>query len=208
MIDLYLIRHAECEANLVKNIIQGGSDTPLTEKGKAQALALRERLQNERIEFDEIYTSELERAIETARIAIPDRNIIICKELNELYQGDFIGKNREETYRKYRDLLDKDNWNFKPPNGQSQKEVAQQMMGWFTKYIISKQKNMRIAAFTHGNSVKSFLAEIKNGDRKLAWKKPIENTSITRIIYDGTTRVIVENDYSHLSCLNLTHVFS
>ncbi len=69
--NIYLVRHAESEANLTK--IGGGKETPLTERGREQAQALAERFEN--IPVDVVLSSDYVRAHETARTITEYNNI-------------------------------------------------------------------------------------------------------------------------------------
>ena len=68
----YIVRHGETIGNTQK-IIQGHSDTELTEKGIAQAHAIRDELAH--INFAAAYSSDLGRAITTAEIFLKDKKI-------------------------------------------------------------------------------------------------------------------------------------
>lgn len=61
------LRHGESTGN-VENRLQGLSDFPLSETGRAQAHALGERWKAEGLTFDTVITSPLSRARETAEI--------------------------------------------------------------------------------------------------------------------------------------------
>jgi probable phosphoglycerate mutase len=65
MTEIILVRHGETDWNLAKRI-QGLTDIPLNDTGRAQAAAAAERLAEEN--WHAIVTSPLERAHETARI--------------------------------------------------------------------------------------------------------------------------------------------
>ena len=67
---LYLTRHGQTEWN-VENRFQGGTDSPLTEKGIRQAEYLAKRLRG--ISFESIYSSPAGRALRTAEI-LPRRS--------------------------------------------------------------------------------------------------------------------------------------
>jgi broad specificity phosphatase PhoE len=64
-----LLRHGESEGN-ARHLFQGHDDHPLTEKGRAQANALALRWVSEGRGFDQVITSPLRRAQETACLAI------------------------------------------------------------------------------------------------------------------------------------------
>lgn len=67
MIILYLARHGETHEN-VAQVLQGHLPGRLTGHGIGQAAALRDRLVSSGISFDALVTSDLERALHTARI--------------------------------------------------------------------------------------------------------------------------------------------
>ena len=66
---LFLIRHGQSTANLVKTYA-GQTDAPLTEQGRLEAEQIRPILG--KFSFDRVYSSDLTRAIDTQRIALPD----------------------------------------------------------------------------------------------------------------------------------------
>jgi len=108
---LYLVRHGETDWNLARRI-QGSTDIPLNNTGRAQAAATGRLLS--RREWDAIYTSPLSRAEETARLiaaeiglsapvpvaAIVERNYgeaegLADPELRERFPGDTPVPGRE-----------------------------------------------------------------------------------------------------------------
>lgn len=64
--ELWLVRHGETPASKGRTLA-GWTDVPLTEHGEAQAAALRPLLASER--FDGVWSSDLRRAVATARLA-------------------------------------------------------------------------------------------------------------------------------------------
>ncbi len=74
---IWLIRHAES----LGNIDGSQADTPISKLGRTQAIALRERLAGE--VFDRVVSSPLERARETARLALPDTHVEVDPSLGE-----------------------------------------------------------------------------------------------------------------------------
>lgn len=67
MVTLYLARHGETREN-VAQILQGHLPGHLTERGVAQAEALRDELQARGIHFDALVVSDLGRTLHTAQI--------------------------------------------------------------------------------------------------------------------------------------------
>lgn len=90
---IYLTRHGQTDLN-AKKLMQGRSDIPLNETGRAQARAAKEKLGD--VKFDAVYASPLDRAIETAQtISGVDRSEIIIDE--RIIETDF-GKYEQKPY--------------------------------------------------------------------------------------------------------------
>lgn len=109
MTTLILIRHGESESNLV-HIFNGQGNVQLTEKGHKQAEKTAEFV-TENFKIDKIYSSDLDRAYNTAKYISDKTGIPIIKNagLREIFAGDWEGKTYEyientypEDYRAWR----------------------------------------------------------------------------------------------------------
>ena len=85
MTTILLARHGETDWNLERRV-QGHTDRPLNESGRAQALALADRLSTESL--DAVYSSDLARARETAAV-IAARHGLDVIETSDLREKDF-----------------------------------------------------------------------------------------------------------------------
>ena len=100
---LYLVRHGETDWNL-QHRIQGLTDIPLNETGRAQALVTGDLLARRR--WDGVYSSPLLRAFETASIiatATGQETPQTIEALVERNYGDAEGLNFGEIERRYPD---------------------------------------------------------------------------------------------------------
>lgn len=90
MITLYLARHGQTEENLAR-IFQGHLPGQLTEEGRKQAFELREKLRD--VELDAVLSSDLKRCVETAAIAVGERNLPWTQTtlLREIDWGSWTG---------------------------------------------------------------------------------------------------------------------
>jgi len=95
------LRHGESIGNAQARW-QGQSDYPLTEKGRAQALALAERWKSERARFDVIIASPLGRAKETAEIIASALRVPVEFDpiLLERHIGEMEGLTAEEVRKR------------------------------------------------------------------------------------------------------------
>ena len=93
-----LLRHGESVGN-AESRWQGQSDFPLTDVGRAQARALAERWQREKVKFDFLISSPLTRAKETAEIIASALNLNV--EFDPLWlerdNGEFAGLTAHEV---------------------------------------------------------------------------------------------------------------
>jgi len=96
MIDVYLTRHGQTIWN-VEWRMQGLKNSPLTEKGIADAESLRSRLLE--IPFSKCFTSPMPRAVHTAHILIGDQHVplIIDSALAEMDLGIWEGVRAEDA---------------------------------------------------------------------------------------------------------------
>ena len=95
MTKIYFIRHGESEANAA-GVIAGGSESPLTEKGIAQAHHEAAVLREKNVVIDTIISSPLSRAYDTAVIIAEEIGyskdaIVIVDDLSEKVGGTFEG---------------------------------------------------------------------------------------------------------------------
>ena len=96
MADLYLVRHGQTELN-VRNILQGWHDSPLTVRGREQALATRAAFEARGISFDHAYSSPLGRARCTAELIVGEgRSIELVDDLREWHLGSLEGTSNRE----------------------------------------------------------------------------------------------------------------
>ncbi|MFA6184984.1 MAG: histidine phosphatase family protein [Candidatus Shapirobacteria bacterium] len=192
---LYLVRHGETLFN-TQGIIQGHSDSELTNKGKKQAEDLGNLFKN--IAIDEYYSSDLNRAVHTAEII--KRNQLeptkIDKNLREKCYGRFERKIFTElkVLDDLLDTVDKDKrLSFKAfPDVESDSEVAIRMVS-FIKDSHSKKKNKTILAVTHGGSMRSLLLYLGWGTYDSLPPNVVKNTSYIKLLVRNEKIEVVES---------------
>ena len=105
--DIYLLRHGETDWNK-KRLLQGHTDIPLNEKGRAQVDDTVRRLCAAGVQMDAIISSPLKRARETAEIAAlrldyPKEKIVVEELLIERGFGEGEGMSLDDMKAKYPD---------------------------------------------------------------------------------------------------------
>lgn len=126
-----LARHGETEWNATGRL-QGNIAVALSEVGRRQAQALRERLAAASIEA--AYSSDLPRAVETAETILEGRSSLeglrLCPDLRELSYGRWEGRRLDEVQASDPDglaALLRAEPDFAPPDGESLRQLTQRV---------------------------------------------------------------------------------
>ncbi len=160
---LTLLRHGESQWNL-ENRFTGWVDVPLSPKGEEEARRAGELLKE--VPIDKVYTSVLQRAINTANIALAVRGggdlpVERDKALNERMYGDLQGLNKAETAEKFgaeQVHIWRRSYDVPPPNGESLKDTAARTLPYFEEHILPDiKKGLNVLVAAHGNSLRSIV---------------------------------------------------
>lgn len=178
--NLIVIRNTEAPSN-VNYVVGGRSDESLTKKGIFQAYELRKKL--EKMNYDIIITSPVNRAVETANI-VNYKNIPIIKDerITERDSGDLLLKDRN--------LVNKTEWN--SMEKLRTVDAAETLLALinrtnnFIEEIRKKYENKTVLIVTH-NSISRALWMIKNGKGK--------NKEEINMYYHNSENIIIYNNY-------------
>lgn len=184
---IYLIRHGETTANDEKRFA-GVLNVNLTEKGVGQAVLTGEKLKE--IAFDAIYSSDLIRAQETARLISTHQAVspVILPSLREMNFGIWEGLKMAEIKEKDGELINQwfvDFEHFVVPEGESVKEMFERVTEAYNKIIApySKDDDIKIAIVAHGGVIQALMSYLCFGDNTGYWKFRIENCGIAIVEY-------------------------
>ncbi len=157
---LHLVRHGETDCNRMM-IVQGWVHTPLNTTGKRQAEELRDHLKKEKIRFDAFYSSDLLRALQTAKILNQylKLEIRIDSRLREVKRGiwnlQYIPEIKEK-YRQLWEIWDKDPYNMRPPLGESLKDAEKRILEFVDDVKKTHGPDENILIVTHRLLIVSF----------------------------------------------------
>ena len=195
-LELWLIRHGETDWN-TQGRIQGFADQPLNANGISQAQRLAARLAG--VRFDAVYASDLERARLTAQTALPGAELQLDQRLRELSYGVLEGKawaSMSADEAAVAAHWHEDPYGRRVPGGESYGDLMERVEAFRSDLPASG----RVAAFSHGGTIRSALYGVLGRPNGGAWRLAIDNTSITRLRFDarGVTLVTM-NDHAHLA---------
>ena len=188
--NIFLLRHGETDWNR-EGRIQGHTDIPLNENGRAQIARTAEGLSGVCHGVDAVLCSPLSRARESARIAAeklnyPTEKIIVEPLLIERSFGEAEGltaAQREEKYPNYH----YSNINYVFPGMESFEELFERAQNVFHKISDTYKDKENILIVSHGAMLAAVITAVT--DRKIAYfsdKISLDSGSLFRVSYvDG-----------------------
>lgn len=201
MTTVYIIRHGSTPAN-TEGLYHGVTDTPLLPLGEAQAKKLAARFAN--IPLDAVYTSTLQRAINTAAPLCRSKGITptALPQLMELDGGEIEGLSGEEIEARWPGTLEKmlsHLCQFSAPGGESMRQVYERMVGTIDR-LAAEHRGESIAIVSHGCALQTYLAHAQGIPFEETPRNMLHNTAVSKFLYDDGGHISVEyiGDYSHL----------
>ena len=160
----FLIRHGESKA-AKKKIIAGQSNVSLTKLGKVQAATLGQDFLESQIKFDAVYSSDIMRASETAKLICEKlgiEEIIFDKRLREQDAGIFEGRKTNSLTREEREFLENTmiNLDLRVPDGETNKEMTKRIKEAFNEIISNNPEDANILLIAHGGTLYHILVKI------------------------------------------------
>lgn len=141
---LFLIRHGESTAN-VERRFAGQTDSPLTPLGIEQAVAIRDVLGD--IPFEKVYSSDLSRAHDTQKNALPGMEAQLTPLLREYDVGTWSGKLVADAMQ----AVKGGRINYADYGGEDFEMVAKRVADFFA--MLEADPHEYVAAFSHGGFV-------------------------------------------------------
>jgi len=195
-----LIRHGQSTWNS-EHRIQGQLDPPLSAEGRRQAELLADRLAGRR--FAGFYTSDLERAFETAEILAPKVGAQPepVKGLREIFLGDWEGLRTEEIAQHFPEAwarwVDDPDWDV-VPRGEGAAHFDARV-GEVLENIFSRHDRGDVLVVTHGGVIQIALHRVVGRPSRGLFPFKIQNASISLIEKRNGRMVIAGvNDIAHL----------
>ena len=177
---LVLLRHGQSTAN-VEGIKAGQTDVPLSDMGITESKVAAETLRT--YAFDAIFTSDLNRCIDTTYLALegryPKDTWNIVEELRErsggLYEGMRYTEIRKILPPKQYKLWQRDYFEA-PPMGESMKDVEDRVIPYMREYVFPLvNNNKNVLVVSHEVTIMVIMGYIKKMDETEIVKKKIDN---------------------------------
>jgi 2,3-bisphosphoglycerate-dependent phosphoglycerate mutase len=200
------IRHGETDWNRIKRI-QGHIDIPLADSGVEQARQLARRLVREAGEgasLDAIYSSDLQRAQQTAQPAASALGLPLQLKtgLRERAYGVFQGHDSSEIEARFPDayaVWQTRDPGFAPEGGESSRAFYHRVVHE-VEAIVAAHPDGRIACVAHGGVLDCVYRFVNGLPLEAPRNYALLNTSINTVEFDGArARVLAWADVDHLA---------
>ncbi|MGI6097076.1 MAG: histidine phosphatase family protein [Dethiobacteria bacterium] len=196
-----LIRHGETAWNQAQTF-RGRKDIPLNAKGKEQAKKLADSLEG--ISLDGIYSSPLQRALQTAKPLAEkcNLNVVPMEAFNDLSFGEWEGLTRTEVEKRYPEafrLWVESPQDYVCPGGESLEGARQRAKDGLDN-LLQKHDGGTIAIVTHRVILKLLLLEALGLDNKKFWHLQQDNCALNVLKHDSRKgfTLVRFNETSHL----------
>ncbi len=190
MPQLYLLRHAQSEANL-RGILAGPDNSVnLSDKGRKQSLKVSKYLQE--IAFQQIYCSPISRCFQTIQPLVrarPDIALLHEEKIQEMNYGQWNGKDLK-TLSKKRDWqrIQSAPSKFTFPDGESFNQLRRRVTLFLSQV---ERKDGPILVVSHGDVIKMILASVLDLPTDKFQNFVIEPASISIVQYESKSKTIV-----------------
>ncbi|MEI6710551.1 MAG: histidine phosphatase family protein [Actinomycetota bacterium] len=178
---IHLIRHGQSTSNAA-NLLVGRGDTPLSDTGREQALALRPYLAN----VVEVWSSPLQRAKETAALAVPHIEAKVQEAFIEVDYGSLDGQPlstiSSEEWRAFEHDHD-----LAFGGGESLHQVDSRVHAALDELLedtasLLHDSERHLVIVSHMSPVKSAVAWALGVPGSVAWRTRVSNASISTIV--------------------------
>lgn len=174
---LVLVRHGETQANAERRLL-GRAESPLTERGRAQAQALGHLLGP----VARLVSSPLGRARATAEALGLDVPVEVDERWVEVdygdYDGELLGAVPAEVWRRWRA-----DPGFRPPGGETLEEMGSRVRAACDELFSVDGRAARgegdVVVVSHVSPIKAAVAWALGADDALAWRLQLATASIT-----------------------------
>ncbi|ALB28001.1 histidine phosphatase family protein [Companilactobacillus heilongjiangensis] len=183
MVELYIVRHGETDTNYEGRINGMSTDKPLNAKGIAQVEELKKYIDINK--FDEIYSSPMKRAMQTAEIL--NQNVHEIKQDKRLYEADYgswDGLKESELHDKYPDVFDENNYLLPgytkyAKDGEEYADVYKRVEDFMDD--MAKKGDEKIMVVCHGFVSRSFM-KVVTGAQNISQIIQPDNAGVSKFV--------------------------
>lgn len=193
---LYIIRHGETDWNKERRL-QGQSNTKLNAYGRELAVITGEALKD--INFDYIFSSPLDRSLETARLILKNDNadIVTDDRLKEISFGNYEGVPAADIPTEFNKFFDAPDEYIPPLGGETYEELLSRTNSFLNDVVRPlsiKDPEATAVIFGHGAMNKSIMVNLQGLGVKDMWTGTFQKNCCVNIFdIHGDSAVLIQN---------------
>lgn len=200
-LELWLVRHGETIFNR-ENRLQGQADAPLTARGRSQAAAVAARLGGAR--FEALYSSDLDRARETAAIINARLGLTVTETplLRERHFGEAQGLFKADAYARFPGLVKSvvDGTPADLPVGAERVDRLLARTQVFLQQVTQNHASgSRLLIVAHGGSIRGLVISALRFPAESWFSWPLHNAALTVVELGMPARLLLYNDTGQLT---------
>jgi len=198
---LYLVRHGATPLT-AEDRFSGAENVHLSEEGRAQAIQLTHRLEDDKIAA--IYCSPLDRTLETARFIAKPHGLtpMPIDALREINHGHWEGLSRKEVEEKFPDeytAWEADPFTFAPEGGESGISVLARALPVIREVVVN-HKDQNALVVSHKATLRLVISSLLGFDAR-GYRDRLDQAPACLNILDFKdtvrARLMLFNDISH-----------
>ena len=208
MLTIVLTRHGKTRLSLPEQYLGQRMDVPLSEEGRASALALHDRLDG--VGLARVIASPLQRAFQTARIVAPTATVEPDPRLIEADYGEWEGHTRSAIrvrWPELRQAWEADPASVSPPGGESGLDVFERVRSFVTALVAWEttverpDDEHRVLVVGH-STVNRILLALALGVPLRDYRRRIRQDWVNLTVLTGVSNegglLVLDNDVSHI----------
>jgi len=179
---IYMLRHGQTMMNK-DHILQGQSNSDLSEKGIGQAEDLREKIREAGLSFDRIYCSPLGRTVQTCSIVTgaEKEEMILDNRLMEISLGEYEGRDFYTVGKEFEEIFMKYPSQFVPTKGGESFQQLIDRVQSFMDELKETENDDKILIVSHGGTLHAFIqCMCENKPLDTFWRPWIDNCTLIR----------------------------
>jgi broad specificity phosphatase PhoE len=180
-----LIRHYKTESNEAGRIV-GWGDSPPCPDWKVGVDYIETRLRDQGVEFDAIYSSDLQRSLQTARIyasSLGITDVVSDPALKEINYGGVQTREKSWVFEHY--PQHKKDPDLVYPDGESFRQMQRRSVDFFNRLALS-QAQRTILVVTHAGVIRGLVSHFLGLDYRKCLSYGIPFRYIGDFLFEGT----------------------
>lgn len=184
-IAFWFVRHGQSESNILIDGAPVMNDTPLTETGREEAVAIADYLKKQAIPISDVYTSPLGRSHQTAEVIANalGLSVKIKEGLRERDWGAWKDLKWFEVAKNLESKSIDERYGFIPEGGESWEQMERRLFSAFEEIADENDSGENILIVTHRGCLRAVLPVLGKASRDMHEDFSVETGTLTKFSF-------------------------